>query len=108
MRSRFVLTLALAALSSPSAFAAQEPTRPPGFSVSHDASQLKSAQLCGWFAVFQCAHNTGVGGPGRLISTDAFPNFRPGWFCRVMGPFNNQGEAVRTARAFGGYAKAGC
>jgi hypothetical protein len=66
------------------------------------------AQACGWYAIFQCARNSGVGGPGRTIWTSDFPNFRPGWFCRVMGPFGTQGEAARTARTFGGYAKSAC
>jgi hypothetical protein len=63
---------------------------------------------CGWYAVFQCARNSNLSGPGHTIRTDDFPNFRAGYFCRVQGPFNNAGEARQRAHAGGGYAKSGC
>ena len=63
---------------------------------------------CGWYAIFQCARTSNVGGPGRVIRTSDFPNFNPGWFCRVTGPFSSQGQATRRANQNGGYAKLAC
>lgn len=66
------------------------------------------AQACGWYAIFQCDRNGNPGGPGYTIYTSDFPNFSPGWHCKVMGPFENRSAAVRAANQNGGYAKSAC
>lgn len=75
---------------------------------SRGDGRFEVAQACGWYAVFQCAKNPNLGGPGYVIVTNNFPNFRPGWYCKVLGPFGSQGEAAQMARRYGGYAKSGC
>ena len=72
------------------------------------AGSYQVAQACGWYAIFSCARNRGVTGPGRTIHTDNYPNFRPGYYCKVMGPFRTRGEAAARADDYGGYAKSAC
>jgi hypothetical protein len=75
--------------------------------VAKPEGSYQVAQACGWYAIFACARNRGVTGPGRTIYTSDYPNFRPGYYCKVMGPFS-RGEAVSRANAYGGYAKSAC
>ena len=68
-----------------------------------------TAGVCGWYAIFQCSRSANnIPGPGAVIRTSDFPNFTAGWFCKVMGPFNSQGEAQQRADDHGGYAKSAC
>ena len=94
---------AIVSCSAIGASAAAQPTL-------EGAGRLEVAQACGWYAVFQCDHKSSVGGPGYVVWTSNYPNFRPGWYCRVMGPFGSQGEAAATARVYGnqGYPKSAC
>ena len=66
--------------------------------VATPAGSYQVAQACGWYAIFSCARNRGVTGPGRVIDTSDYPNFQPGYYCRVMGPFHTRGEATRQER----------
>lgn len=91
------LTLGMAAV--PQTATAQSP---------REGRRLELAQACGWYAIFQCGKNPNLGGPGYVIVTNDFPNFRPGWYCKVLGPFGTQWEAANTARQGGGYAKSAC
>jgi hypothetical protein len=68
---------------------------------------VRVAQACGWYAIFGCGHNPDAPGPGRVIYTDDYPNFRPGFYCNVIGP-SSYDRAVRNAERFGGYAKSAC
>jgi hypothetical protein len=87
---------------------AAPPTPESSARSSKPAGSFEMAQACGWYAIFQCAKSSRVGGPGRLIWTSDYPNFRPGWWCRVMGPYGSRGEAVDAADEYGGYAKRAC
>jgi hypothetical protein len=87
-------------------------TRAPAF--GEPRMQL-AANICGWYAIFQCARSpNNVGGPGRTINTNNYPNFAPGWFCRVLGPFGSRTEAqfsVNRGSVYNGgqgYVKNGC
>lgn len=109
MRSVVFAAAATASLAFAAvALAAERPALNEPTPAVKPAGSYEVAQACGWYAIFQCAKNPGVGGPGRLIYTSDYPNFRPGWYCRVMGPFGDRGRAVRRARRFGGYAKSAC
>ena len=73
-----------------------------------------AANICGWYAIFQCARSpNALGGPGRTINTNNYPNFAPGWFCRVVGPdtkaatFNSL-ERGKLYNGGQGYMKSGC
>jgi hypothetical protein len=74
-----------------------------------------AANICGWYAIFQCARSPNkLGGPGRTINTNNYPNFAPGWFCRVIGPMGSRTEAQFTVNRGSvysggqGYVKNGC
>jgi len=69
--------------------------------------RLQVAQVCGWYAIFGCGHNPDAPGPGRVIWTDDYPNFRPGFYCNVIGP-SSYDRAVDNANRYGGYAKSAC
>lgn len=80
----------------------------PSPDTSRAGQRFELAQACGWYAIFQCGKNANLGGPGYVIVTNDFPNFRPGWYCKVLGPYGTQGEAAYVARQGGGYAKSAC
>jgi hypothetical protein len=110
MRPLILAAVAATAIVSFSAIApaAEQPMREGQARAVKPAGSYDLAQECGWYAIFQCAKSRRVGGPGRVIWTSDFPNFRPGWFCRVMGPFSSRVQAVDRAEEFGGYAKSAC
>lgn len=73
-------------------------TAVPGPAVAGDGS-------CGWYAVLQCSQSEREAnrwsrrhGVGTVVDTssDEFPNFRPGFYCVVIGPMR-RGEALDTA-----------
>lgn len=60
---------------------------------------------CGWYAVLTCSKSEREAnrwsrrhGVGTVVDTssDEFPNFRPGFYCVVIGPMR-RGEALDTA-----------
>lgn len=109
MRSFAFAAVAIASLSFAAiAPAAERPTLNEPSPAAKPVGSYEVAQACGWYAIFECAKNPRVGGPGRLIDTSDYPNFRPGWYCRVMGPFGSRGQALRRANSFGGYVKSAC
>lgn len=111
MRPLILAAIAATAIVSCSAIApaAEQPMREGGQGRAvKPAGSYDLAQACGWYAIFQCAKSRRVGGPGRVIRTSDYPNFRAGWYCRVMGPFGSRGQAVDRADEFGGYAKSAC
>jgi hypothetical protein len=67
-----------------------------------------AANACGYYAVFQCAKSANLSGPGYTIATNNFDTFRPGYYCRVLGPFNSQSKAKAAGRAAKSYVKFGC
>jgi hypothetical protein len=71
------------------------------------AGDMQVAQMCGWYAIFGCGHNPNAPGPGRVIWTNDYPNFRPGFYCNVIGP-SSYDRAVDNANRYGGYAKSAC
>lgn len=71
-------------------------------------SNAGAADACGYYAVFQCSKSSNVKGHGYKIRTDDVDGFRPGWWCRVTGPYSNQSKAKKEARLYGGYVKYGC
>ncbi len=74
-----------------------------------DGSFKVAAEFCDWYAIFECAkRRSGIGGPGYVIHTNDYPNFRKGWYCKVLGPYDSSGEASAVANQYGGYAKRGC
>jgi hypothetical protein len=77
------------------------------FPAAGEQGRIQVAQSCGWYAIFSCACNPQVGGPGYVIDTNEFPNFRPGYWCNVIGP-SDYYTATRNARSYGGYAKQAC
>jgi len=109
MRPLILAAVAATAIVSCSAIAVSaEQMQEAQARAAKPAGSYDVAQECGWYAIFQCAKSRRVGGPGRVIWTSDFPNFRPGWFCRVMGPFSSRVQAVDRAEEFGGYAKSAC
>ena len=100
------LTIATVLLScSVMAAAVALPAQQSTPSVPDEAAN--SYAQCGWYAICGCARNSGVQGPGRLIRTDNFPNFQPGYWCRAQGPYG-PAEAQRRGQLCGGYAKSAC
>lgn len=74
---------------------------PPG-----SGSEVRVAQNCGYFAILGCFKTRGEAldwnariDQGHVINTssDAYPNFRPGYFCVAAGP-----TAENRARAIAG------
>lgn len=78
----------------------------PGF-YSEDGKCRQQVGSCGWYAVFECSKSGNPGGPGHTIFTSEYPNFRPGWYCKVMGP-SSKAVANSNANKYGGYAKSAC
>lgn len=72
------------------------------------ALTASSASACGYYAVFQCAKTANLSGPGYVIFTNQISGFRPGYFCKVLGPFSSQGKAKAAGRAGQSYVKYGC
>lgn len=76
---------------------------------------------CGWYAILQCSESERQAnrwsrrhGVGTVIDTSSgeFPNFRPGFYCVVIGPLR-RGEALDTADDYRdiaptAYAKESC
>jgi hypothetical protein len=119
MRKGFRTTVATAAAAlamTASLAVAANGTTTPAASPTEGAPRLQlAANICGWYAIFQCARSPNkLGGPGRSINTNNYPNFTPGWFCRVMGPFGSRTEAQFTVNRSSvysgsqGYVKNGC
>jgi hypothetical protein len=67
-----------------------------------------AASACGYYAVFQCAKRGALSGPGYTIATSNVDGFRPGFLCKVLGPFNTQSKAKAAGRAGKSYVKYGC
>jgi hypothetical protein len=104
---KLISVLTVLSCSAFAALAAESSLEQSGRS-ARPAGSFEIAQACGWYAVFECDHSRSLGGPGYVIWTSNYPNFRPGWYCKVMGPFDSQGEASGAARRNGGYAKSAC
>lgn len=86
------------------------PVEPKGF---------KIAQACGWYAVGTCSRRPGPARRsarrfgGYVVRTDNVANFRPGWFCSVMGPGNKAAayqnrDYMRSVGLYSAYIKFGC
>jgi hypothetical protein len=80
-----------------------------------EGSYQVAANFCGWYAIFECSRSRGgIPGPGRVINTNNYPNFAPGYFCRVVGPFDTRIEALNSSErgkvynGGRGYVKRGC
>lgn len=79
-------------------------TRAPVF----ENKPIQLAQACGWYVISGCFRSWGpannrAGKIGAYVvntSDAAYPNFRPGWFCAVFGPYNKS-----TARSKSKYIK---
>jgi hypothetical protein len=101
------MTAGLASAANSDGSTARAPT------VGEPRIQL-AANICGWYAIFQCARSpNALGGPGRTINTNNYPNFTPGWFCRVIGPdskaaTSNTLERGKVYNGGQGYMKSGC
>lgn len=100
-----------------------------GATTSH-ASEIKpilvSDGSCGWYVVLGCGKrvsdqkkklgnlggaNAGGGAGLRVITTNDYANFRPGYYCVVDGPYPSQGEAESiawTEAVPDAYVKNGC
>jgi hypothetical protein len=74
---------------------------------SAEQARVRLAQACGWYAIFSCGHNPNAQGPGHVVWTSDYPNFRPGFYCNVIGP-SSYDSAVDNANRYGGYAKSAC
>ncbi len=88
---------------------------------SRPAGSYQVAQACGWYAISVCSRNrsganraaNAYGGYVIDSSSEAYPNFRPGWYCAVEGP-TSKGKANRRKRemrqdgAGSAYIKNGC
>jgi hypothetical protein len=106
----------LALLSASALMAAAAPAR----AVEPDAPVVK-VQACGWYSIMTCVTDPGAArrwsaryGTGYVIDTssNAYPNFRPGFFCVVNGPFGRS-QALQDADANRdiaptAYAKSAC
>ena len=76
---------------------------------SADKPVQLAANYCSWYAIFQCARQSyGLRGPGYVIHTNDYPNFRPGFWCKVTGPYDQSWRAQQDASRWGGYIKRGC
>lgn len=113
--SKAMLALAIAASIGPGAAHAEAMT-----------PILVSGGVCGWYVVLGCGKRAGdqenklydLGGPNAgggaglsVISTNNYPNFRPGYYCVVDGPYEtpDQAESIAWAEAVpDAYVKNGC
>lgn len=79
------------------------------------------AQACGWYAISVCSRQPAGarraanrhGGYVIDTSSEAYPNFRPGWYCAVVGPttYRDAERLVQEMRFDGAnsaYSKNGC
>ena len=70
--------------------------------------EFRVAQACGYYIILGCSKSQrganrtlsnlggpGVGGPAGafVVDTNAYPNFRNGWFCVADGPYNSASAA---------------
>jgi len=115
------LFLAAALACAPLA-ASTEVDAAPGQTVTPNSTgSYQVAQACGWYAISRCSRGRrgarrGVARHGGYVidtSSDAYPNFRPGWYCAVVGPTSRR-RAQRRVRdmryegARSAYIKSGC
>ena len=71
------------------------------------AKPIQVAQACGWYAIMHCGNAASARnyanrtGAGRVINTtsNAYPNFQPGYYCVVQGPMD-RGSALNTAASW--------
>lgn len=86
--------------------ASQESMLSPSRPHAAAPQRMQLAQNCGWFVIGTCsrsrrdaqrAADEEGGGNGYVISTSSreYPNFRPGYYCVVEGPFDREGQAER-------------
>ena len=84
----------------------------PAIAAAHDPAGAQDkpivvAQACGWYAIMHCGSPGSARqyvsrtGAGRIINTssDAYPNFQPGYFCVVQGPMD-RGTALSIAASW--------
>ncbi|OJF93390.1 hypothetical protein [Pararhizobium antarcticum] len=102
---------------------------PTGAAQSHAGELtpiLVSGGSCGWYVVLGCGKratdqqnkrddlggpNAGGGAGLRVITTNDYANFRPGYYCVVDGPYANKSDAQSIAWAEAvpdAYVKKGC
>ncbi len=91
-------------------------------SAASDAKgSFQVAQACGWYAISVCSRKYGpaqraanrYGGYVVDTSSGAYPNFRGGWYCAVVGPKNRSAAKstaalMRRRGASSAYVKNGC
>jgi len=116
VRSQVALTAFVAAMFLVSAASAQVS---PKIGAPAAKASVQLAQACGWYAISVCSRSPRGARRGArryggyVVLTDRIANFRPGWYCSVMGPSNKrqarrmmwrmQDDGARTA-----YIKYGC
>lgn len=67
----------------------------PAMPAEASDSSYEVAQACGWYAIVGCSRSwegaNREAPPGTyVVNTGDYPNFRPGWFCAVDGPYASQ------------------
>lgn len=106
-------------MAATSASASQTPAVSNGATPAAGSYQI--AQACGWYAISVCSRGRGrarraanrYGGYVIDSSSEAYPNFRPGWYCAVEGPTskrqaNQRKREMREDGADSAYIKNGC
>jgi len=108
-------------MAASSASASQSTVGHADAKLSAPAGSYQVAQACGWYAISVCsqsskAANSAANSYGGYVldtSSQAYPNFRPGWYCAVEGP-SSKSSANRRKRemqqdgARSAYIKNGC
>lgn len=95
-------------------------SEPPGRTGSVSAPSSRTAQVCGWYAMGGCfstlrnAQQRADDVGGHVVNNDEVPNFTPGFFCVVRGPFDDRSEAMHAqdqfyrAGVYDSYVKPSC
>jgi hypothetical protein len=115
------ITLAALMVAASTASASQSSVGNAEAKISPPAGSYQVAQACGWYAISVCTRGRGgaqraannYGGYVIDSSSQAYPNFRGGWFCAVEGPSNKRAanrrkREMRQEGARSAYVKNGC
>lgn len=115
------ISFALIVIAATSASASQTPPVGNNATAVPTTGSYQIAQACGWYAISVCSRGRGraqnaanrFGGYVIDSSSEAYPNFQPGWYCAVEGPTSKRQARIRRREmrqdgATSSYIKNGC